>query len=203
MMLARNAVLATALTASLIWGDPASAVARGANRIAVANNSLTLPTDPPKVRLHRVNGASKQDRLAVVIRASGIPLPLTLGLPNLGQVANQIECDLSTDSVHARKSSNFTKIGPKPKTVCPHKVQLIVHQTTLEYFKAGRWLSASPHYLDDDKDLPMHISLEIERRCNGTGITRWASETVSIAIDHGQFYTGTIRSTPRVPACAP
>lgn len=202
-MVARNAALAVALAASITWGGFAHVATGETRRTVLPGASLTRPANPPTIRLRPVTGASKQDRLVLLVRAAGVPLPLSLALPNPGQIWNQLDCDLSTESVHARKSSNFTKIGPKPMTVCAHRVQLIMHETTLRYFKAGKWRAAEPRYSDYDKDLRTHISLKIEHPCKGVSATQWVSETTAIVIDRGRFFTGTIKSTPVRLPCAP
>lgn len=194
------AIIATAVALSC---SPAEGVA--VDQRPLAPGSPSTPTATPtrtQVKLRPVT--RPPDRDEVIHRLRGVPalLPVAASLGDLSRLGGDLDCDLSTEDVHARKSSNYRNIGPKPMTVCSHKVQLIVHITKLLYWRNGRWVTDSVHG-DSDANLKIHVTLDFERKCTGTAHTKWVSETWSFAVDHVREFQGEIRSSPRIIACAP
>jgi len=127
---------------------------------------------------------------------------VTAGFSPVTGRSEKLDCELSSDGVHARASSNYEAIGPKPMTICSRRVQLITHRTTLSYLLHGRWIVDSVRD-DFQENRKIHISLEIERGCNGFSSMVWRSHTLSTAWDHGRVFQGRIRTAPRRIACGP
>lgn len=194
------AIIATAVALSL---SPVEGVA--VDQRPVAPGSPSTPTATPSrthVKLRPVTRPPDRDEVTLRLRSVPALLPVAASLSDLGRLGGDLDCDLSTEDVHARKSSNYSKIGPKPMTVCSHRVQLIVHITKLQYWRNGSWVTDSVHG-DSDANLKIHITLDFERKCTRTALTKWVSETWSLAVDHGREFQGEIRSNPRLIACAP
>lgn len=190
-------------TAMALSCSAAAVVAR--EQRPVPPGSPSTPAATPTrlhVKLRPVTKSPQRDEVILRLRSVPALLPIAVSLGDFSQSRGDLDCDLSTEAVHARKSSNYTKIGPKPRTVCEEKVQLIVHVSKLLYWRDGHWVIDSVHG-DSDEHLKIHITLDFERKCTKTTLTKWVSETWSLAVDHDRYFQGEIRSNPRLIACAP
>ena len=199
---ALNALVSVLIVGSVGAGMPASAVPSANESKPIVNGEVTPRPDPISVKLRLVKDKSERNRVIAILRGSATAIPFGFPLTPQGPTATEYFCELSTQNVHARKSDNFEKIGPKPKTRCPRKVEAIVHRTTLKYLKGLQWRNANPSYIDSDANQSMHISLSISHPCKTFKFTKWTSKTVSYVVDRSYLYTGTIRSVPSGISCS-
>lgn len=182
-------------------GSPASAAAKGTESRLVIDGLLETPAPSPPVPLKPIRDKSERSRLMSLIKSGPITPPLLFPLSPPGLASRDFDCEVSTESVHLRRSSNYKSIGAKPKTTCSRVVQLILHTTTLKYSRDGKWAAVLPQYSDSQQDSSIHISLGIEHPCMSTRQTMWTAETVSYVFDRGQIYRGLARALPRTIAC--
>ena len=202
MRINRAAAVISVALALLYPSSPGWAVNEPIESGPVIDGTLDAPVMSVPVKLKLVRDDEERSRVLTALRsttfAAGLLLPISP--PKLSK--SDLQCEVTTESVHARKSANYEKIGPKPKTTCPRTVQLILHTTWLRYLQAGRWIPVLPEYSDSGIDRRIHRSLGIQHPCRTLRRTKWSSETVSYVVDRGQVYKGSVRAVPRFIACS-
>ena len=203
--MAKNARRLTSLiiawTVCIVGASGSSATELPTRQLSFA---ISQPQPNPRpVSLKLVRDRVDRDKILALLRAAAIALPFPGTLPRFDPQRGLGACKLETDSVHARRAADFRKIGPKPSTTCPRRVNAILHRTTLRYEVGKEWIPVLPIYADHEVNSKFHISMGIEHPCTNSKPTRWKSETTSIVIDGTDYYKGSITSKPlRIP-CGP
>ena len=196
-----NALVSVLIVGSVGAGMPASAVPSANESKPIVNGEVTPRPDPISVKLRLVKDRSERARILSLLRGLSVAVPLSGPLPHFDPKGGFGPCELQTEDIHARKSANFSKIGPKPTTKCTHRVDVIIHRTNLEYMAGGTWRRVPMEFNDLDTNLSIHVSLDIAHPCQGRDRTKWKSETTSTVIDGGNYYRATVHSIPRFIAC--
>lgn len=193
---------AIAVTLALISGStPAGAIAIHFESGPVIDGTLEYPTTSTTVKLKPVRDKSERTRILAAARLSGLVLPIGGAFPLFDRTAGLGDCELTVQSVHWRKSTNNERIGPKARTTCPREVDVILHETTLEYLRGKKWHSVLPVYRDHETNSKILFTVNIEHPCSGNKRTHWRSETTSVVIDGRYFYRGSARSKPKLLRC--